>query len=251
MRGARARPADPARDCRIIPAYAGSTHQVFGVRDRKGDHPRVCGEHDLTLCRPDFELGSSPRMRGARLDPAMPWPTRGSSPRMRGAHIAQHADPVGARIIPAYAGSTGMREYVMSEDEDHPRVCGEHNERQAHHPNQQGSSPRMRGAQTIGHRTLHDLGIIPAYAGSTDACCQQRPVQGDHPRVCGEHPGRARTRAATPGSSPRMRGAHILVLRNLGLKRIIPAYAGSTTAAPRPTGPIRDHPRVCGEHRAE
>ena len=51
-----------------------------------------------------------------------------------------------------------------------------------------------------------------------------------------------------PGSSPRMRGALSHGMRRWSIKRIIPAYAGSTSTWGK-TGCSRgDHPRVCGEH---
>ena len=50
------------------------------------------------------------------------------------------------------------------------------------------------------------------------------------------------------GSSPHTRGAQRRERRNDVAQRIIPAYAGSTSAtAPSPT-PRRDHPRIRGEH---
>ena len=70
----------------IIPAYAGSTHQVRLVRLHRRDHPRVCGEHWKASSSIAPEVGSSPRMRGA-LD-------------------AQELAVLALGIIPAYAGST-------------------------------------------------------------------------------------------------------------------------------------------------
>ena len=70
----------------IIPAYAGSTwlDELADVYDE--DHPRVCGEHFALASLGGSELGSSPRMRGAREQAPV------------------HIVPRG--IIPAYAGST-------------------------------------------------------------------------------------------------------------------------------------------------
>ena len=71
---------------RIIPAYAGSTSVSPCRRGAPKDHPRVCGEHGLNAT-------SGP-------------PLEGSSPRMRGALQCGALSGSGARIIPAYAGST-------------------------------------------------------------------------------------------------------------------------------------------------
>ena len=111
-----------------------------------------------------------------------------------------------------------------------------------------GSSPRMRGAPGEHIRDLVRQGIIPAYAGSTDAPREPRQLGEDHPRVCGEHSLRCDFRNPRLGSSPRMRGAHNErddVELGVG---IIPAYAGSTRRQLVFTYPHRDHPRVCGEH---
>ena len=51
------------------------------------------------------------------------------------------------------------------------------------------------------------------------------------------------------GSSPRMRGAQYIKRTPNRITGIIPAYAGSTRTAIRASSPLKDHPRVCGEHR--
>ena len=130
-------------------------------------------------------------------------------------------------IIPAYAGNTqhgrGFRTAVW----DHPRVCGEHSWRASRAAPMAGSSPRMRGehiwtgcmtSRTSGSSPrmrgthydkfpqLEPEGIIPAYAGNTRRCWNQRQPYQDHPRVCGEHFFGAGARPYVQGSSPRMRG---------------------------------------------
>ena len=50
------------------------------------------------------------------------------------------------------------------------------------------------------------------------------------------------------GSSPRMRGALQLAIRCGSERRIIPAYAGSTSSDGALAVSSEDHPRVCGEH---
>ena len=90
----------------IIPAYAGSTHPSGARRGGGRDHPRVCGEHVTCWSCCAISLGSSPRMRGAP-------------------HLRAYSS-ISARIIPAYAGSTGDGQGVPRVVWDHPRVCGEH-----------------------------------------------------------------------------------------------------------------------------
>ena len=150
----------------IIPAYAGNTMLTRPGHTQLGDHPRVCGEHRLAGL-----VGHVPG---------------GSSPRMRGTHAARRMPRHRPGIIPAYAGNTPMSWSMSSPCRDHPRVCGEHlfcsgcvllfdrapgcggHEVSAAPPSiSTGSSPRMRGTQTI--EPVHERvrGIIPAYAGNT------------------------------------------------------------------------------------
>ena len=111
-----------------------------------------------------------------------------------------------------------------------------------------GSSPRMRGAHVQGADHVHRRRIIPAYAGSTPPTTPRcRPLR-DHPRVCGEHSRRPKRASRRPGSSPRMRGALIDIKQSKLSCWIIPAYAGSTPRSLGACSPMRDHPRVCGEH---
>ena len=86
VRGARGLTRSAVRLCGIIPACAGSTT----VKGLEGidvwDHPRMCGEHDMSYATVRFGRGSSPHVRGAR-------PLRTPGGWRRG-------------IIPACAGST-------------------------------------------------------------------------------------------------------------------------------------------------
>ena len=167
MRGAPQLDLAAVRRLGIIPAYAGSTLQEIHCEEGRRDHPRVCGEHRHVTDKVGGVAGSSPRMRGARNDPAAARARR--------------------RIIPAYAGSTSMAWSTAAAIWDHPRVCGEHEADGWDAGDYAGSSPRMRGALTPIFTAACSAGIIPAYAGSTG----NRPACGhgwrDHPRVCGEH----------------------------------------------------------------
>ena len=132
-------------------------------------------------------------------------------------------------IIPAYAGSTLWSVWKPSASRDHPRVCGEHSCRVLSWWCVWGSSPRMRGAPRQFFQVGMRVGIIPAYAGSTDAYQSMGAFGRDHPRVCGEHQIPLQMRAILPGSSPRMRGAHTALAAARPVHGIIPTYAGNTT----------------------
>ena len=131
---------------------------------------------------------------------------------------------------------------------DHPRVCGEHLADHVVAAHVEGSSPRMRGTRIRYVWNGGHCGIIPAYAGNTYVRGQKVVLDGDHPRVCGEHVRSSIVSSCSSGSSPRMRGTphhHDCQNHPVG---IIPAYAGNTKdLCPSYCG-LRDHPRVCGEH---
>ena len=73
----------------IIPACAGSTAVKSEASSHPGDHPRMCGEHDM----PTFDI-------------CVP---KGSSPHVRGARITPPVERNNGGIIPACAGSTSAR----------------------------------------------------------------------------------------------------------------------------------------------
>ena len=134
------------------------------------------------------------------------------------------------------------------EDEDHPRVCGEHQADRCFYGPDLGSSPRMRGAPRAARAASQPFGIIPAYAGSTFKGMTMQDLIEDHPRVCGEHTLAHVDSCISRGSSPRMRGALTASVFSVNQSGIIPAYAGSTRPGAGGHPPAGDHPRVCGEH---
>ena len=214
----------------IIPAYAGST----GIRKRIGwcnrDHPRIRGEHVMTMPKLSRQQGSSPHTRGALL-------------RLDEVKVLNG-------IIPAYAGSTLSSNVSRSGGRDHPRIRGEHNTFPRRLHPCQGSSPHTRGARASSRRRRLGGGIIPAYAGSTTCKAGGQLRQRDHPRIRGEHEVPAPEWFVKEGSSPHTRGAHPQADHGPRPDGIIPAYAGSTSKrTPKITG-ARDHPRIRGEHAA-
>ena len=193
---------------RIIPAYAGSTIPAAARRWPSTDHPRIRGEHGHRPGLPPILAGSSPHTRGAR--------GRGGRRRAR------------AGIIPAYAGSTRFIEDDSEEDEDHPRIRGEHDVICMGWATGPGSSPHTRGARP-----------------NTGAWAMRST---DHPRIRGEHFSSSLALGGCPGSSPHTRGAPMPLFLFIGVIRIIPAYAGSTLRRTLTQAMPRDHPRIRGEH---
>ncbi len=254
----------------IIPALAGNTCGSGVVPPASWDHPRACGEHELTLFDNGVALGSSPRLRGTQALQERITLTRG--------------------IIPALAGNTRRRCRTGHRAWDHPRACGEHLASLDQQRFDRGSSPRLRGTQTLERVCASGRGIIPALAGNTDGLtlagiavpgssprlrgtllrsgpatppcgiipalagntlAQSWPqaLGSDHPRACGEHITVSHGDIMEAGSSPRLRGTQVRDWPRNILRGIIPALAGNTQPQPQSSHRYWDHPRACGEHR--
>ena len=64
MRGKHPVAEEAERALGITPADAGKTQFAANPANMCQDHPRGCGENDLSCCNIDIMLGSPPRMRG-------------------------------------------------------------------------------------------------------------------------------------------------------------------------------------------
>ena len=112
----------------------------------------------------------------------------------------------------------------------------------------EGSSPHTRGAHDPNRSFGEKMGIIPAYAGSTDIHGGHARRGRDHPRIRGEHGDYNGDMRKLDGSSPHTRGAPAVWPVHRRRPGIIPAYAGSTARTRSPLWIDRDHPRIRGEH---
>ena len=186
-RGAPQDVLDRLRQAGIIPAYAGSTFRGFGNCRNWGDHPRIRGEHVVTISDTRGMMGSSPHTRGA--------------------HGVRKGVGLVSGIIPAYAGSTLRACRAPVSDGDHPRIRGEHFSSVTKVLTDAGSSPHTRGAPGAKVRRVRPEGIIPAYAGSTRHRTRRFAQARDHPRIRGEHSSRSACARECLGSSPHTRGA--------------------------------------------
>ena len=166
---------------------------------------------------------------------------------MRGTLVRCRTAATWGRIIPAHAGnSLGMLK-VYAVPSDHPRACGELQTVKFFGCHTDGSSPRMRGTpEYLGDR-LDDRRIIPAHAGNSTIRNTITHRLPDHPRACGELPLWRQSGERDCGSSPRMRGTHLMRTPWLRVYRIIPAHAGNSTTPSRRSSVWTDHPRACGE----
>ena len=152
------------------------------------DHPRACGANVFRRFSRLTNSGSSPRMRGKRVESfpqnatspdhpracganpgALTWLAlrAGSSPRMRGKLVRHGAVADERRIIPAHAGQTSSPCNWTFGSQDHPRACGANLTPKPLPPRKAGSSPRMRGKPGTRKRIAKLMRIIPAHAGQT------------------------------------------------------------------------------------
>ncbi len=91
-------------------------------------------------------------------------------------------------------------------------------------------------------------GTIPACAGSTCSWLPSPTFGWDHPRVRGEHDKLPGVPSLPGGPSPRARGARAGPRARWTRAGTIPACAGSTLHLCSLKSPVKDHPRVRGEH---
>ena len=162
-----ATPAIAARHRRrITPACAGNSSRSQADNQRKRDHPRVCGEQQLTGPFRRLSAGSPPRVRGT----AFAIPFRASL----------------LRITPACAGNSPCFMAHQTARGDHPRVCGEQFPASLPRRQAPGSPPRVRGTVVVFQKGDRVRRITPACAGNSMGYDGAMPRLGDHPRVCGE-----------------------------------------------------------------
>ena len=213
---------------RLIPARAGKTRPRTTSESSTGAHPRACGENSSPKGQSRRTLGSSPRVRGKRLD-----------------QTVGHQRP---RLIPARAGKTLGGPGGGAADAAHPRACGENPSRVCTWSASRGSSPRVRGKPDAWVFTHCSQRLIPARAGKTSPMRWGPAPQTAHPRACGENPNPTGSTWYPPGSSPRVRGKPRDVDRAPQAARLIPARAGKTDHIILVVDTHWAHPRACGEN---
>ena len=194
---------------RIIPARAGPTRFLDTGGFYRPDHPRSCGANHIASVGQWFQHGSSPLVRGQRVERLL---------------LAQDD-----RIIPARAGPTYAPRSTAPNNADHPRSCGANPFRRRSITGECGSSPLVRGQHPWRSSTRLLVRIIPARAGPTQRPGDSSRSRTDHPRSCGANERGFASGSSLGGSSPLVRGQHQRFLWHGVQHRIIPARAGPTT----------------------
>ena len=109
-------------------------------------HPRACGEQRATAVEETTGIGSSPRLRGTVL-----------------AALGQSEE---GRFIPAPAGNSSLTSLGEYHPPVHPRACGEQASTTMKPSGVIGSSPRLRGTDTLSRGLGEAIRFIPAPAGN-------------------------------------------------------------------------------------
>ena len=174
---------------------------------------------------------------------------QGSPPRVRGK--AQEGVPGGhsLSITPACAGKSIHQHCPSPPHWDHPRVCGEKDDRRLITAPALGSPPRVRGKDRQIVVCAHCPGITPACAGKRAPFQKMSTLGRDHPRVCGEKKLSHCELLPRCGSPPRVRGKAAPAHNQSLYAGITPACAGKSDRETSRAKTARDHPRVCGEKR--
>ena len=151
-------------------------------------------------------------------------------------------------LIPAHAGKTRAPRGPSSGNPAHPRSRGENPDDTGRVCQGRGSSPLTRGKPTEPRSPPLGGRLIPAHAGKTPARRSRLSPAQAHPRSRGENSLFGPFGLSGGGSSPLTRGKRRQSLKNVGVRRLIPAHAGKTAGPPlhRRTGPA--HPRSRGEN---
>ena len=134
------------------------------------------------------------------------WRWIGSPPRVRGKELVKTVCNIWDRITPACAGKSPHAHPQITQNKDHPRVCGEKIFSRLLVSIFKGSPPRVRGKAASMLRFLEMYRITPACAGKSCFTFAVLVPQWDHPRVCGEKPHLVNRSQYRQGSPPRVRG---------------------------------------------
>ena len=249
---ARGTPPYPVISCgsgRFIPARAGNTRPLRGIRQSRAVHPRSRGEH--------IQGGDDRQAR------------RGSSPLARGTLDGFLVGDFFLRFIPARAGNTSMSLSAHAGISVHPRSRGEHTGRTGPFLVVVGSSPLARGTLMGSSLKMQAMAVHPRSRGehagvvvaaiwatgsSPLARGTRRPLPPGwrqcavHPRSRGEHAEFVDWAGSAFGSSPLARGTRAIAGCHDHARRFIPARAGNTFSGWSKMTLRPVHPRSRGEH---
>ncbi len=170
----------------LIPACAGHSRSASQSRTSCRAHPRMCGALAKIYGITSDGLGSSPHVRGTRIQTKPVYSPQG--------------------LIPACAGHSAARAWWGAARRAHPRMCGALRWVCSDSLSLRGSSPHVRGTQVSSLKVKSPLGLIPACAGHSTHRGQRINRFRAHPRMCGALDPWWVAGHGEWGSSPHVRG---------------------------------------------
>ena len=132
---------------------------------------------------------------------------------------------------------------------DHPHACGDKSALLSSARTLTGSSPRVWGQVLKPCPRCKKLRIIPTRVGTSLCVCHEERQAVDHPHACGDKHSQSSTTNPTQGSSPRVWGQVLYLLKHLLDRRIIPTRVGTRKIKTSKQKLSRDHPHACGDKR--
>ena len=187
-------------------------------------------------------------MRGERLRRAdLASSFSGSSPHARGTLSPVPSYDVERRFIPACAGNAFGSSDSCGNQEVHPRMRGERENRFSIAPNIFGSSPHARGTLNRHMAGEFRKRFIPACAGNAATAANASARTSVHPRMRGERASFSRWILTKIGSSPHARGTLPYKEKEEAKARFIPACAGNASVWAVSRSRRSVHPRMRGE----
>ena len=130
-------------------------------------------------------------------------------------------------------------------------MCGDYCKRPIWTWSREGSPPHVRGLLRVIFSFPLAVRITPACAGTTTSVVAISAWPRDHPRMCGDYGGAGIRSASLLGSPPHVRGLQYPRCGEQPGVRITPACAGTTAPLLGDLLRPRDHPRMCGDYKAE
>ncbi len=226
-RGWPSRGGLPGVPPRVLPARAGMARSRRAPGSRPPCAPRASGDGPIDASTAGAGAGCSPRERG--------WPP------------ARRAPMATPPVLPARAGMARRLDVPPAEGDGAPRASGDGPVSSGGAGPALACSPRERGWPPFLEPFPEPFRVLPARAGMALVDAAATSQSGGAPRASGDGPGGRGRHVTEWRCSPRERGWPVVVGRELGDRRVLPARAGM---APGPSACARRAqraPRASGD----
>ena len=180
---------------RLIPTPVGNSLHSANLVGMFQVHPHACGELHLKSLITLVIIGSSPRLWGTLSLKYKPTGTR--------------------RFIPTPVGNSVERLIAHQKTQVHPHACGELFTPPRISSSPIGSSPRLWGTLFCFQFIEFHHRFIPTPVGNSPICGGKVRITQVHPHACGELTQRLTKSNDVSGSSPRLWGTRVQLLKSI------------------------------------